>query len=287
MYTAGHIRTAESSFPRMGAAAGGLRASAYPGDNTLHIQCGSGAMTKLLSSQGLQVIGVDAEVEVPVKRGLFSARYTGRPLEARWATSQRGSQPPGCALPAHAASPAHRGDSDGAHTQSRSCMSRAAMKHGRELLSCLYPRSHGAHPLPADPWLVQCRRSTEACSCPTRPNAMLHLTWRSSTPLGRSGARRMTGSSLKRDWRRRAKLGWWRKGDLGMSTPFAQVWRVLRYGGRFCAEARVDAGVLEGLEGRLGAAKFLVKELDTMHTDPVHGWARVRLVARKPSAADL
>ncbi|KXZ45261.1 hypothetical protein GPECTOR_56g357 [Gonium pectorale] len=78
----GSLRCAPVSFPRMGAAAGGL-ASCSPGqegDSVLHVFCGAGALTKLLASQGLQVWGVDADVDAAQRRGLRAVPFVGEPL---------------------------------------------------------------------------------------------------------------------------------------------------------------------------------------------------------------
>lgn len=52
----GALNCAPCSFPVMGRAAGGLAgcADSELGDRVLHLFCGSGALTKLLASQGLQ-----------------------------------------------------------------------------------------------------------------------------------------------------------------------------------------------------------------------------------------
>jgi hypothetical protein len=53
---AGALCTASTSFPRMGAAAGGLQACALGGGHReLHVGFGDGALTKMLASKGLQV----------------------------------------------------------------------------------------------------------------------------------------------------------------------------------------------------------------------------------------
>ncbi|CAG9463975.1 unnamed protein product [Pedinophyceae sp. YPF-701] len=81
LYNRGAIRTAAASFPRMGAAAGGLQASVdQDGDRVLHLACGAGPLTKLLASQGLEAVGVDADVAAATKRGLCCAQYDGEPL---------------------------------------------------------------------------------------------------------------------------------------------------------------------------------------------------------------
>lgn len=77
----GAITTASCSFPRMGAAAGGLQAcSQGGGDSVLHVGCGDGALTKMLASKGLVVVGADADISAGVKRGLRCTQYQGAPL---------------------------------------------------------------------------------------------------------------------------------------------------------------------------------------------------------------
>lgn len=52
----GALRVASTSFPRMGAAAGGLQACPEGGGHrVLHVGCADGALTKMLASKGLQV----------------------------------------------------------------------------------------------------------------------------------------------------------------------------------------------------------------------------------------
>lgn len=75
------LRCATTSFPRMGAAAGGLAAcSAGGGDAVAHVCCGDGALTKVLASRGLRVLGVDADVTAATRRGLRAAAFQGPPL---------------------------------------------------------------------------------------------------------------------------------------------------------------------------------------------------------------
>ncbi|KAI8468343.1 MAG: HAD-like domain-containing protein [Monoraphidium minutum] len=68
---------ATTSFPRMGAAAGGLQACPVGGHSVLHLQCGGGALTKMLASKGLRVCGADADVAAATKRGLRCFPYGG------------------------------------------------------------------------------------------------------------------------------------------------------------------------------------------------------------------
>ena len=76
MYTRHYLKTAESSFPRMGAAVpNGMATSTIPGDRVLHVGCGNGALTKLLASQGLECVGVDVATYASKTstRGLLTA----------------------------------------------------------------------------------------------------------------------------------------------------------------------------------------------------------------------
>eukprot|EP00775_Hariotina_reticulata_P013404 gene13404-13532_t len=79
----GALVTASCSFPRMGAAAGGLQACALGGGNTvIHVGMGDGSLTKMMASKGLCVMGVDADIAAGVKRGLRCVQYSGAPLAA-------------------------------------------------------------------------------------------------------------------------------------------------------------------------------------------------------------
>ncbi|GBF88396.1 hypothetical protein Rsub_01108 [Raphidocelis subcapitata] len=71
---------ATTSFPRMGAAAGGLQACPVGGHTVLHLECGAGALTKMLASKGLMVCGADGDVGAAARRGLqcFSWGREGR-----------------------------------------------------------------------------------------------------------------------------------------------------------------------------------------------------------------
>jgi hypothetical protein len=69
---AGALCTASTSFPRMGAAAGGLQACALGGGHrVLHVGFGDGALTKMLASKGLQV-GVGSTAGACLWRALHS-----------------------------------------------------------------------------------------------------------------------------------------------------------------------------------------------------------------------
>jgi hypothetical protein len=46
----------------------------------LHIGCGAGGLTKMMASQGIRVLGVDAGVEAATTRGLAAVPYAGEPL---------------------------------------------------------------------------------------------------------------------------------------------------------------------------------------------------------------
>eukprot|EP00887_Chlorella_sp_A99_P004575 scaffold4.g4575.t1 len=75
LFAQGALRAAACSFPRIvwrdeGGAVGGPPPDEHPGDRMLHLACGNGALTKLLFSSGLQVIGVDEDVAAARRRGL-------------------------------------------------------------------------------------------------------------------------------------------------------------------------------------------------------------------------
>lgn len=77
----GGLRPAACSFPRMGAAAGGLATCSEDeeaGDRVLHIGCGAGGVTKLMASQGMQVVGADVEVSGARRRGLVAVTLSQR-----------------------------------------------------------------------------------------------------------------------------------------------------------------------------------------------------------------
>ncbi|KAF8065826.1 haloacid dehalogenase-like protein [Scenedesmus sp. PABB004] len=80
---AGHVTLASTSYPRMGAAAGGLQACPQGGgDAVLHVGCGDGALSKMLASKGLAVLAVDADASGAARRGLRCVTYSGEPLRA-------------------------------------------------------------------------------------------------------------------------------------------------------------------------------------------------------------
>ncbi|GFH31922.1 uncharacterized protein HaLaN_31053, partial [Haematococcus lacustris] len=68
----GALRAGAASFPRMGDAAGGLATCPdhERGSRVLHLGCGSGALTKMMASQGMQVLGLDMDVGLACARGL-------------------------------------------------------------------------------------------------------------------------------------------------------------------------------------------------------------------------
>jgi len=85
----GGLKPSAASFPRMGAAAGGL-ATCPPeqyGDRVLHIGCGAGGLTKMMASQGMQVTGADMDVMAATRRGLVAVPLGGRTAMGRPAGS--------------------------------------------------------------------------------------------------------------------------------------------------------------------------------------------------------
>eukprot|EP00879_Flechtneria_rotunda_P022813 GHRR01024098.1.p1 GENE.GHRR01024098.1~~GHRR01024098.1.p1 ORF type:complete len:233 (-),score=64.10 GHRR01024098.1:298-996(-) len=96
----GAIRTASCSFPRMGAAARCLQACMLGGgSNILHVGCGDAALTKMLASKGLCVVGVDAGSTTGVKRGLKCVPFAGQPLTSGCLAGVVGAV--GCPLDIH------------------------------------------------------------------------------------------------------------------------------------------------------------------------------------------
>lgn len=213
VYRQNFVRTAAASYPRMGGAAGGLQASPYPGDHILHLSCSPVTnLTKLLASQGLQVIGVDTDPSTAIQRGLLATRFTGPPLA--------------------------RGSLTGAAQD---------FDRGMKLLS----DDERAAPF----------------------DVVIYY-------------------NLDRSSEVTARL-WTQEG-------LDECWRVLRFGGRLIAEMLVDPAMVAGAgssdaeapaESLLKGSRFLVRALEVLH---VHeggsagdSWARVRVVAKKPSAGDL
>jgi hypothetical protein len=70
LFAAGAVEGAACSFPRIDAARFGVPGDAHPGSRVLHLQCGTGALTKLLFSAGLLVVGADREAGAAARRGL-------------------------------------------------------------------------------------------------------------------------------------------------------------------------------------------------------------------------
>lgn len=52
------------------------------GDQVLHIGCGTGGLTKMMASQGVQTSGIDSDVEAATTRGLKAVQYAGAPLSS-------------------------------------------------------------------------------------------------------------------------------------------------------------------------------------------------------------
>lgn len=66
----GDLTAARCSFPRIDGSRLGIPPDTHPGDKILHIDCGSGALTKLLFSSGFQVVGASRNLGALTKRGL-------------------------------------------------------------------------------------------------------------------------------------------------------------------------------------------------------------------------
>ena len=74
LYYSGAVQAAGCSFPRIDGSRFGTPGDDHPGSKILHLQCGNGALTKLLFSAGLLVVGADPEPAAANKRGLFAAQ---------------------------------------------------------------------------------------------------------------------------------------------------------------------------------------------------------------------
>lgn len=73
LFAAGAVEAAACSFPRIDGARFGVPPDDHPGSKVLHLQCGNGALTKLLFSSGLLVVGADPAPAAAAKRGLVAA----------------------------------------------------------------------------------------------------------------------------------------------------------------------------------------------------------------------
>ncbi|KAL4425887.1 hypothetical protein ABPG75_009903 [Micractinium tetrahymenae] len=82
LFALGAVQAARCSFPRIDVARFGVPPDTYPGDRVLHLACGNGALTKLLFSSGLQVIGVDEDVAEAKRRGLPAVQLSPLALGA-------------------------------------------------------------------------------------------------------------------------------------------------------------------------------------------------------------
>ena len=87
----GALQMASCSFPKMGEAAGGLQACPIGGERVLHLGCGDGALSKMLASKGLQVVGVDECVAAAEKRGLKCVELQGSLLSSGALAAARGA----------------------------------------------------------------------------------------------------------------------------------------------------------------------------------------------------
>jgi len=74
LFASGAVEAASCSFPRLDGSRFGTPPDQHPGSKVLHLQCGNGALTKLLFSAGLLVIGADREPTAATKRGLYTAK---------------------------------------------------------------------------------------------------------------------------------------------------------------------------------------------------------------------
>ena len=53
------------------------------GSKVLHVACGAGGLTKMMASQGMQVVGADVDVEAALRRGLAAVSMAGGAEQAR------------------------------------------------------------------------------------------------------------------------------------------------------------------------------------------------------------
>ncbi|KAL4523822.1 hypothetical protein Ndes2526B_g08055 [Nannochloris sp. 'desiccata'] len=74
LFASGAVEAASCSFPRIDGSRFGTPPDQHPGSKVLHLQCGNGALTKLLFSAGLLVVGADPEPTAATKRGLYTAK---------------------------------------------------------------------------------------------------------------------------------------------------------------------------------------------------------------------
>jgi SAM-dependent methyltransferase len=74
LFASGAVEAASCSFPRIDGSRFGTPPDQHPGSKVLHLQCGTGALTKLLFSAGLLVVGADPETTAATKRGLYTAK---------------------------------------------------------------------------------------------------------------------------------------------------------------------------------------------------------------------
>lgn len=73
LFASGCVEAATCSFPRIDGARFGVPPDEHPGSKVCHLQCGDGALTKLLFSAGLLVVGADPQPSAAAKRGLVAA----------------------------------------------------------------------------------------------------------------------------------------------------------------------------------------------------------------------
>lgn len=76
----GGLRPAPVSLPRIATATRGLPLLPnHPVFKVLHVGCGDGGLTRMIASQGLQVLGTDVDVSAAAKRGLVTVPLAPRP----------------------------------------------------------------------------------------------------------------------------------------------------------------------------------------------------------------
>jgi HAD superfamily hydrolase (TIGR01549 family) len=76
LFTSGSVQGASCSFPRIDGARFGTPPDIHPGDKVVHLGCGVGALTKLLFSSGLHVVGAGEDSEALIRRGLPAIEFS-------------------------------------------------------------------------------------------------------------------------------------------------------------------------------------------------------------------
>ena len=89
LFLHGAVRAAQCSFPRIDGTRFGVPPDTHPGDRVLHLECGDGALTKMLVSSGLQVGRGGAGRRRRAARGRRAERGGGKEEEEEGELLQR------------------------------------------------------------------------------------------------------------------------------------------------------------------------------------------------------